>query len=86
MNCYYCKGVDTKERQNTRFCAYDTPNPFVMENVPAMVCYLCGDKTFSSDAVTALEQIKNGEAKAIGRQTFQVFDFNQLNPSRDSEQ
>lgn len=85
MNCYYCKGIDTMEQQNTRFCAYDIPNPFLMENVPALVCRLCGEKSYSGEVVSALEKIKNGEAKASNWQTFQVFDFKQLDKSRNSE-
>ena len=61
MNCYYCKGVDTLEEQNTRFCVYDVPDPFVVEQVPALVCRLCGDKSFSGNVVKALE--KSGLAK-----------------------
>ena len=83
MNCYYCKGVDTMEAQNTRFCAYDIPAPFVMENVPASVCRLCGDKSYSGNVVTALEKIKNGKAQVSGFQTFRVFDFKQLDKSKE---
>ena len=84
MNCYYCKGVDTMGEQNTRFCAYDIPNPFVMQNVPASVCRLCGDKSYSGDVVTALEKIKNGEVQVSGFQTFRVFDFKQLDKAEES--
>ena len=85
MNCYYCKGIDTMEQQNTRFCAYDVPSPFLMENVPALVCRLCGEKSYSGEVVSALEKIKNGEAKASDWLTFQVFDFKQLSKARNSE-
>ena len=86
MNCYYCKGVDTVEQRNTRFCVYDIPNPFLVENVPALVCYLCGDKSFSGATVSALNKIKDGEAKAADWQTFPVFDFKELNKARNPEQ
>ena len=78
MNCYYCKGIDTVEQQPTRFCDWEVPNPFIVENVPAFMCRLCGDKSFSGDTVTALEKIKNGEATANGAQVFHVFDFGKL--------
>ena len=78
MNCFYCKGVDTVEEQPTWFCACESPQPFVVENVPASVCRLCGDKSFSAETVAALEKIKNGEAQAGGYQVMQVFDFEQL--------
>lgn len=85
MNCYYCKGVDTLEQQNTRFCAYDIPDPFVVEQVPALVCRLCGDKSFSGNVVKALEKIRTGEAQADGFQSFRVFDFGQLANTEKSE-
>ena len=78
MNCYYCKGIDTVEEKLTRFCAYDVPDPFLMENVPASVCRLCGDKSYSGDVVTALEKIKNREVKPSNSQFFRVFDYCQL--------
>ena len=78
MNCYYCKGVGTVEERLTRFCAYDIPDPFLMENVPASVCRLCGDKSYSGDVVTALEKIKNREVKASKSRNFRVFDYLQL--------
>jgi hypothetical protein len=77
MNCFYCKGVDTVEEQPTRFCACESPQPFVVENVPAAVCRLCGDRAFSAETVAALEKIKNGEAQARGYQVIQIFDFEQ---------
>ena len=83
MNCFYCKGVDTVEEQPTRFCACESPQPFVVENVPAAVCRLCGDKSFSAETVAVLEKIKNGEAQARGYQVIQIFDFEQ--PGRAGE-
>lgn len=85
MNCYYCKGVDTLEEQNTRFCVYDVPDPFVVEQVPALVCRLCGDKSFSGNVVKALEKIGTGEAQADGFQSFRVFDFKRLAKTEESE-
>ena len=88
MNCYYCKGVGTIEERLTRFCAYDIPDPFLMENVPASVCRLCGDKSYSGDVVTALEKIKNREVKASKSRNFRVFDYRQLegHPKLSSEE
>ena len=70
MNCRYCNGVNTKEHRKTRFCAYDIPNPFVMENVPALVCNLCGDKTYSGDAVKALKKSKTAKRKPAAAKPF----------------
>ena len=78
MNCYYCKGANTMEQKSTRFCAYDIEAPFIMENVPASVCRLCGEKSYTDEVVSALEKIRNGEAQVSGFQTFRVFDFRNL--------
>ncbi len=83
MNCHYCNGVDTVEEETTRFCACDIPQPFVVENVPAFVCYLCGDKSFLGGAIKAMDKIKRGEARANGSRYIRVFDFRQL--AEDSE-
>ena len=85
MNCYYCKGVDTLEERNTRLCVYDIPEPFVVEQVPARVCRLCGDKSFTGNVVEALEKIRTGEAQADGFQSFRVFDFKHLVKNEQSE-
>ena len=78
MNCHYCHGVGTLEKRLTRFCAYDIPNPFLVERVPATVCRLCGDTSYSGDVVAALEKIANKEAKVSDLQAFRVFDFRQF--------
>lgn len=83
MNCRYCNGVNTVEAQITTFSICDLPQPFMVENVPALVCYLCGDKTFSGKAIDAMNKIKRGEVKAGKSRLLQVFDFDKLaEPSR----
>ena len=83
MNCHYCHGVGTLEKRLTRFCAYDIPNPFLVERVPATVCRLCGDKSYSGDVVAALERIRNKEAKVSDLQAFRVFDFYQFDQASE---
>ncbi len=78
MNCFYCRGVDTIEQTTTRFCAYDTDTPFLVENVPASVCLLCGDESYKGDTLDTLEEIKNGTFQPQGFRVFQVFDFEDL--------
>jgi hypothetical protein len=85
MNCFYCKGVETIEEGTARFCACDASTPFIVENVPASVCRLCGDKSYSGEAVDALEKIKNGECQPAGSRTVQVYDFENLSQSLDKE-
>lgn len=78
VNCHYCHGVDTVQQTITRFCACDAPVPFIVENVPASVCYLCGDKAFSGDIVDTFEKIKNGEFEANDSRSVKVFDMEKL--------
>ncbi len=78
MNCHYCHGVGTVAEQQTRFYACGAPQPFVVENLPALVCIQCGDKSFRGEAVTALEKIKDGNAQVSSVQTIRVFDFEHL--------
>ena len=85
MKCFYCNGDDTVEEQPTRFCACESPQPFVVDNVPTSVCRLCGDKSFSTETVAVLEKIKNGEAQARGYQVIQIFDFEQLGRAGEPE-
>lgn len=83
MNCFYCRGVDTIEETTTRFCAYDTDTPFLVENVPASVCRLCGDESYKGDTIDTLEEIKNGSFLPQGFRVFQVFDFEDLERPTD---
>ena len=75
MDCVYCNGVDTVEEQLTRFCACETSQPFIVENVPAFVCRICGDKSFSGDTVMTFEKMKNGEVQTSSLQFLRVFNF-----------
>lgn len=83
MNCYYCKGVNTMDQQSTRFCAFDIDDPFIMENVPASVCRLCGEKSYSEEVISAIEKINRGEAQVIGFRAVKVFDFRNLDRVED---
>lgn len=84
MNCHYCHGVGTVKEQQTRFCACDSPQPFIVENLPALVCIQCGDKSFRGEAVTALEKINDGKAQVSSLQTIRVFDFEHLDKAGKS--
>ncbi len=87
MNCFYCKGVETIEEGTTRFCACDASTPFIVENVPASVCQLCGDKSFSGETVDALQKINNGECRPTSVQFVKVYDFENLieRPNNDPQ-
>ena len=78
MNCRYCNGVDTVEQAITTFSVCDITQPFIVENVPALVCYLCGDKTFSYGAIKAMNKVKRGEVQSGESRLLRVFDFGKL--------
>ncbi len=78
MRCSYCYGVDSIQEQLTRFCACDAPEPYIVENVPAEVCRLCGETTYSGETGTVLEKIIKGEAGPGRLKPIRVFDFNNL--------
>lgn len=79
MNCFYCRGVDTIEETTTRFCSCDAASSFVVENLPASVCRLCGDESYSGETVEALEKVKNGDFRPTSVRVLRVFDFENLN-------
>ncbi len=78
MNCFYCHGVDTIEEGKTDYCVGELSRPFVVRNVPASICRLCGDESYSADTVETLDQIRNGDYQPVGSVTLQVFDFERL--------
>ena len=78
VNCAYCNGVDTVKQETTRFCACDAREPFIVERVPAFVCGLCGDRSYSTDTIAELEKIKNGGAAVNDIRSVRVFLFDSL--------
>ena len=78
MNCFYCHGIDTVEKGKTDYCIGELSNPFVVRNVPASICRLCGDESYSGDTVDTLDKIRKGEFQATDSQIMQVFDFDHL--------
>jgi YgiT-type zinc finger domain-containing protein len=75
VNCHYCGGVESVEATTTLFCDYRSATPVIVENVPAYVCELCGDTSFSGETVATLNTIDNGTSRPVGRRSFPVFDF-----------
>ena len=80
VNCHYCGGVESVEATTTLFCDYRSATPVIVENVPAYVCELCGDTSFSGETVATLKTIDNGTSRPVGRRSFPVFDFEQPDP------
>ena len=78
MTCNYCNGVDSIEQQNTRFCACENPAPFIVENVPALVCALCGDKAYSGETLTQLEKVRDNKVSIGKLRPIRVVDFGEI--------
>lgn len=79
MNCRNCSGAGTMERQLTRFCVGDADEPFFVENVPAFVCRLCGEKLFPGGQGfdTLLISIREGRLQPNAIRSIAVYDFQQ---------
>jgi hypothetical protein len=75
MDCIVCNGIDSMEEKLIRFCACDSSDPFLVENMPGLVCCLCGNKVFSGKAIEALDAVRNGKAQPKRWQRVAVFDF-----------
>ena len=78
MLCIYCGGKDTVAERKVRFGICEVPKPFIIENVPAFVCILCGEKALPQVVIARLKSVKAGEATAVGEQEVPVFDFDLL--------
>ncbi len=69
--CPYCKGeIDTGL---TIFTAKIGDGILVLENVPASICLICGEKWFSDEIVEKIENISNIVKKRKIR--FEVISF-----------
>ena len=74
--------VLTPLRKRSRASAsMKVPSRFFVENVPAFVCLLCGDKSYSGETLESLEQIRDGKFAATNAQVVLVFDFQRLDES-----
>lgn len=76
MACYNCRSSNTEELQNVRYFQWEGSKPFIVENVPAIVCRLCGPTGYSGSVLSVIERIRDGKGTPIGTQTVKVFDFN----------
>jgi YgiT-type zinc finger domain-containing protein len=78
MDCIYCRGRDTFKEEFIRYYSEDGDNSFLVDNVPAFVCILCGEKALPQVVIARLKSVKAGEATAVGEQEVPVFDFDLL--------
>lgn len=72
MNCSKCGGRVVPRL--VRICACEATPPTIVENVPALVCSLCGDQEISDQTVQVLERMRDGGV-AFRPVQARVFDF-----------
>lgn len=72
MNCSKCGGRIAPRL--VRICACEATPPTIVENVPALVCSLCGDQELSDQTVQVLERMRDGSV-ASRPVLARVFDF-----------
>lgn len=72
MNCSKCGGQMVPRL--IRICACEASPPTIVENVPALVCSLCGDREISDQTVGTLEHMRNGTIPSRPVRA-RVFDF-----------
>lgn len=53
--CFFCKGALEEKAVNFDFRWGD--NLVLLENVPALVCYQCGEKYFSAEASHRMKEL-----------------------------
>ena len=84
MDCNYCHGMDTIKQQKIRFCACNSPTPFIVDNVPAEVCSLCGDKSYSGDTLAQLKKVRDRKIPMPFVLPIPIVDFDQIAETHDS--
>ena len=81
MNCHYCYGVDTFKEELTEFSFWKASKPFVVENIPALVCIQCGETIFPGKVNLALDHflnnIKAGRVAPANVRAVPFYDFQQ---------
>lgn len=73
MRCVFCGG-ETKQTLVT-FTYEDENRYFRVENVPAEVCVLCGEKTYSPEVTDELLKFAKDKFKPVKKLEVPVFDF-----------
>lgn len=79
MNCRYCHGVDTIQEELTEFCSWQRPTPFVVENIPALVCIQCTETIFPGKLNLGhlLGEIRAGRVAPTTVRAVPFYDFQQ---------
>lgn len=73
--CYNCRSVDTEAKTSIRYFSSGGPDPYFLENLPALVCRVCGPTGFSGKAMRVFTQVDEGNAYPIAHRTVPVFDL-----------
>lgn len=58
----------------TSICACEADPLIKVENVPAQVCVVCGEKSISSSTLETLELIKSGRTQ-FRQESYLIYDF-----------
>ena len=87
MNCHYCFGVDTFKDELTEFCSWQRPAPFVVENIPALVCIQCSETIFPGKVNLGdlLDEIRAGRVAPTTVRPVPFYDFRQARPSESPQ-
>lgn len=76
VNCLVCGGP--LDAQIVNICACEQLPAVIVQNVPALVCVVCGEKVLSQDVMDVFTRIGNGDAPPPIRQESHVYNFNSV--------
>ena len=76
VNCIVCGG--SLEPQLVNICACEQLPAVIVQNVPALVCVICGEKVLSQDVMDVFTRIGNGDAPLPDHQVSHVYNFNSV--------
>ncbi len=72
MQCKLCGNV--MHERLTSFCAWESTPIVKVENVPALVCTVCGEKVFSQNTVEEVQRLQR-DGSGYRRAEARIFDF-----------
>lgn len=72
FQCHVCGGHSAREEQVTELFDVEGRQVFV-EQVPALVCERCGERSFSLETGERVRRLLHGGARPVGSVTLDVF-------------
>src|SRR5713226_8346539 len=60
VRCHVCGGEMVHAQVTYCFC--DEQHPFIVRDVPALVCQSCGERAYSTQTLADLERVRDGQA------------------------